>query len=275
MSAITAIVLTFDCEDTLAPTLESLRAVTDDIRVVDSFSSDRTVAVAEAHGARVVQHAFASYGEQRNWAMDNLPDLRPWLLHLDADERLTPQLAAEISRVTRSDAAEDGYLVARLVRFLGRDIRHGGMYPIWHLRLFRTGRGRCEVRRYDQHFVTDGPVGRLEGAMIDDIRLSLSQWTQRHDRWADAEVDELLGGGGPGRLEPRLLGHAIERKRALRGWYERAPLLLRPFLLFGYRYVARRGFLDGREGLIFFALQTFWFRFLVDAKIIERQLRRR
>lgn len=275
MSAVTAIVLTFDCEDTLAPTLESLRAVTDDIRVVDSFSADRTVAVAEAHGAHVVQHAFASYGEQRNWAMDNLPDLRPWLLHLDADERLTPQLAAEISRVTASDAAHNGYLVARLVRFLGRDIRHGGMYPIWHLRLFRHGSARCETRRYDQHFVMDGPVGRLDGAMIDDIRLSLSQWTQRHDRWADAEVDELLGGGGPGRLEPRLLGHPIERKRALRGWYERAPLLVRPFLLFGYRYVVRRGFLDGREGLIFFALQTFWFRFLVDAKIVERQLRRR
>jgi hypothetical protein len=156
------------------------------------------------------------------------------------------------------------------VHFHGRALRHGGMYPIYHMRLFRSGRGRCEDRKYDQHFRADGRTEKLEYPMIDDIRLSLSEWTIRHNRWADAEVDEILNPGGEGVIAAGS-GDPVAEKRRARGWYYRAPMFLRAFLLFHYRYFVRLGFLDGKEGLIFYTLQTLWFRFLVDAKLHERR----
>jgi len=106
--------------------------------------------------------------------------------------------------------------------------------------------------------------------MIDDMRMPLGEWVARHNRWADAEADELQE-ASVGAIAPRLGGNPVERKRALRGTYNRMPRFLRALLLFLYRYVLRLGFLDGRAGLIFFVLQTFWFRFLVDAKLFERE----
>jgi glycosyltransferase involved in cell wall biosynthesis len=269
---LSVVILTFNSEATIGATLASARRVSDDVHVVDSGSTDRTVAIAEQHGARLVSHEFESYGAQRNWAIDHLPLRHGWELHLDADERLTEPLIGAIAdlQLRGFPGPAVGYFIPRLVHFLGRPIRHGGMYPIWHMRLFRRGRGRCEARRYDQHFHVDGPTGRLPHPMIDDIRMKLGEWVIRHNRWADAEVDELLHGGGGG-IAPKLAGNPVERKRALRGSYNRMPRFLRAFLLFLYRYVLRLGFLDGRAGLIFFVLQTFWFRFLVDAKLYERE----
>ncbi len=280
--SLSVIVLTFNSEATLGATLASARRVSDDIHVVDSGSSDQTLTVAAQHGARIVSHPFESYGAQRNWAIDTLPLRHPWELHLDADERLTEPLIAAIEALKArgfADVVEGGpavgYFIPRLVHFLGHPIRHGGMYPIWHMRLFKQGRGRCEARRYDQHFYVDGPTGRLEHPMIDDIRMTLGEWVVRHNRWADAEAEELVSGGTATGVTARLGGNPVERKRALRGGYNRLPWFLRAFLLFLYRYVVRLGFLDGRAGLVFFVLQTFWFRFLVDAKLYERELGKR
>ena len=131
------------------------------------------------------------------------------------------------------------------------------------------------MRRYDQHFHVEGRTARLKAPMIDDIRMTLSEWVVRHNRWAEAEVEQMLAGNDPGVLvHGRLGGNPLERQRARRALYERLPPLLRPFLLFAYRYVVRLGFLDGREGLIFYVLQAFWFRFLIDAKLLERRLAR-
>jgi glycosyltransferase involved in cell wall biosynthesis len=265
------IVLAFNSVDTLGATLAQAREISDDLHVVDSFSTDETVALSRQHGAQVVQHAFENYGAQRNWAIDNLVLRYPWQLHLDADERLTPELIASI-RALPDEPAQSGFLIARLVQFLGRIMRHGGMSPTWHLRLFRNGAGRCEERKYDQHFyLTQGSAGHLQGLMIDDMRMSLSEWTARHNRWADAEVLEQTIAGGGSRIEPRLWGNRLERKRYLRGLYNDAPLFVRPFALFFYRYFLRLGILDGPEGFIFWTLQTFWFRFLIDAKLFEQR----
>jgi glycosyltransferase involved in cell wall biosynthesis len=263
------IVLAFNSVDTLGATLAQASQISDDLHVVDSFSTDETVALSQKHGANVVQHAFEHYGAQRNWAIDNLQLRYPWQLHLDADERLTPELIAAI-RALPDEPAEAGFLIARLVQFLGRVMRHGGMSPTWHLRLFRNGYGRCEERRYDQHFyLTQGATGHLQGIMIDEIRMSLSEWTARHNRWADAEVQEQTASDSTARVPPRFWGSKVERKRYLRTRYNNAPLFLRPFALFFYRYFVRLGILDGWEGFIFWTLQTFWFRFLIDAKLFE------
>lgn len=264
------IVLTFNSEATLPQTLASVQQLTDDIHVVDSFSTDRTLEIARSFGASVVQHAFQSYGAQRNWAIDSLALKHKWQLHLDADERLTPQLAAEIAALDES--VNGGFLLPRMMMFLGRMLKHGGMSPTWHLRLFPAGLGRCEDRKYDQHFyLQQGTATRLKGRMIDDVRMSLTEWTARHNRWADAEVEQQIAGAEGESVHPRLLGNAIERRRALRKYYGKAPLFVRPFVLFFYRFVLRLGFLDGTPGFIFWVLQTFWFRFLVDAKMYERR----
>lgn len=265
------ILLSFNSEDTLGATLDRARLVSGEIFVVDSFSKDRTAEIARSHGAIVVEHPFEHYGAQRNWAIDNLPITLPWQLHLDADEWIDDELVAAINALP-DDPAYAGYFLPRYVRFLGRVLRHGGMSPTWHLRLFRTGSGRCEDRKYDQHFIlTAGASAQLPGSMIDDIRMSLSEWTARHNRWADGEVAELYAEETGGRIEPDARGNPAQRKRYLRQKYNQLPLFVRPFGLFFYRFFFRLGFLDGTQGFIFWVLQTFWFRFLVDAKIWEKK----
>lgn len=248
--------------------------LSDDIHAVDSFSTDSTLDVLREFGVKVTQAPFENYGRQRNDAIGSIKCRYVWQLHLDADEVLSVELVDEILGL-REDSRDDAFLIPRYLRFLGRDLKGGGMSPTWHMRLFREGSARCEERLYDQHFylVNSGPVGSLRGAMVDCIEMNLSEWTARHNRWSDAEVAEVFvrrEGELKGRIEGRLAGNKIERKRFARGFYDRAPLFLRALGLFFYRYVLRLGFLDGREGFVFWFLQTLWFRFLIDAKVFER-----
>lgn len=261
------IILTYNSEATIKKTLERAFLVTDDIHVVDSFSEDSTCDIARTMGANLISHEFENYGIQRRWASANLPLKYDWELHLDADEWLSDELTAEINLLqTKFPRGIDGYAMPRLTVFLGREIRHGGQFPIWHLRLFKRGKGRCEDREYDQHFIVDGVVRKLRGEFVDDMRMSLSEWTRRHNTWSDAEVRELSAGTGH-----YTLSGPLSRRRAMRKAYYYLPALLRPAVLFFYKYFFRLGFLDGVPGLIFFVLQTFWFRFLVDAKLLEIQ----
>ncbi len=274
---ITLVVVVQDAENTIARCLLSAKALVTSTLVVDSFSSDNTPSIARSEGAQVLQRPFVNYSDQRNWASSQVPSETEWILHLDSDEYLTPELASEISsRVAKAHDDIAGFLMRRRMVFLGRPMRFGGLSATWHLRLYRVGRGECEDRRYDQHFVALGATRRLDGFFVDDNRSPLEQWTSRHNRWSSAEADEILNPSPQGRrVTPTLKGSPINRKRWLkdRAW-TRLPLLLRPFAYFTYRYVLCLGFLDGREGLIFHVLQAFWFRFLVDSKIYERtQLR--
>lgn len=263
----TILILTFNSVDSIGETLASVHSLTDDVHVIDSGSTDGTLELVKTFGATVHQHPFLNYGNQRNWAIDTIPARYGWQLHLDADEKVSAQLAAEINSLPEN-TPEDGFFIARYLRFMNKTLKHN-LAPTWHMRLFRAGKGRCEMREYDQHFCCSGKTGRLRGSMLDDIRMSLTEWTFRHNRWSDAEVRELLAKAEAGRIDAKLGGNIVQRKRFYRGFYNRAPLFLRAFSLFVYRYVLRGGFLDGTEGLIFCVLQTMWFRFLVDAKIYE------
>jgi glycosyltransferase involved in cell wall biosynthesis len=265
------IILTYNSEATIKRTLERALLVTDDIHVVDSFSQDSTCDIVRTMGANLIFHEFENYGIQRRWASTHLPLKYDWELHLDADEWLSDKLAAEINLLqTEFPRGIDGYAMPRLTVFLGREIRHGGQFPIWHLRLFKRGKGRCEDREYDQHFIVDGVVRKLKGEFVDDMRMSLSEWTRRHNTWSDAEVRELSAGAGH-HTDQVMLSGPLSRRRTMRKAYYYLPPLLRPAVLFFYKYFFRLGFLDGVPGLIFFVLQTFWFRFLVDAKLLEIQ----
>ncbi|SMF63223.1 Glycosyltransferase involved in cell wall bisynthesis [Tistlia consotensis] len=274
---LSVVILTLDAEATLGRTLDSVAGLADEVFCVDSGSRDRTAEIARAAGATVVEHPFEHYGAQRNWAIDNLPLTGDWELHLDADERLTPELAIEIrGLLDGAPAALAGCYLPRLVHFHGQPLRHGGMYPIWHLRLFRRGRGRCEDRLYDQHFYVEGPTERLSAPMIDDMRGSFAVWKARHRRWARLEAEQLRRGAGPrpGVIAGRFGGSPVERKRALRRLYEGLPPLVRPFLLFAYRFLLRGGFRDGWWGWRFYWHQTLCFRLLIDWYLVKLRLER-
>jgi glycosyltransferase involved in cell wall biosynthesis len=277
---VAAVVLTYNEEKNLPDCLAALAGWVQQLFVVDSGSTDRTVAIAREAGAVVVAHAFEHYGAQRNWAIDHLPVEAPWTLHVDADERITPELRSSITAALASDesraASVAGFLVSRRTMFMGRWIRHGGHYPAWHLRLMRTGAGRCEDRLYDQHFFVSGAVQKLQGDLIDTLTPDVATFTARHLRWAALEAAEHdTPPEAAGRIRGRLAtDNAIEQRRWLRDWYARLPLFVRPTVYFLYRYFVRLGFLDGRAGLVFHVLQGFWFRFLVDTLILERRLRR-
>jgi glycosyltransferase involved in cell wall biosynthesis len=272
--SISVVILTFNSEAVIGATLDAASEISNDIHIVDSFSTDQTLNIAERYGARIVQRPFEDYGQQRNWAITNLPLAQAWELHLDADERLSTGLIKEIKRLVEEGFPKgiDGYFIPRLTHFLGGPIKHGGLYPIWHLRLFRRNTGRCEARLYDQHFYMSGLAGKLNHPIIDDQRNSIFEWVSRHNRWAQAEASETENQEKNNVILGKFNGSPIERKRALRSAYYRIFPLLRAFLLFMYRYFLRLGFLDGKRGLIYFVLQTFWFRFLVDAVLYERHV---
>ncbi len=270
---IALIIVARDAATTIERCIASATSIVKSVLVVDSFSEDDTVALAKRAGAVVLQRPFLNYSDQRNWASEQIGQSAEWLLHLDSDEYLTPELATEIARHVQEASPETtGFLIRRRVVFLGREIRHGGLAATWHLRIYRPTCGRCEDRRYDQHFMTSGASARLKGFFVDDNGASLERWIDRHNRWSSAEAEELLNPSPEAtRVTPTLNGTPINRKRWLKDrFWSRLPMLWRPFAYFTYRYVFCLGFLDGREGLIFHVLQGFWFRFLVDSKAFER-----
>ena len=272
---VTAVILTFNEEQHLARCIASAQAVATNIVVVDCYSTDATLDIARAYGARVLQHAWINHAAQFNWALTQLGADTEWVLRIDADEVLTPALIEEIrTRLPGIGPEIDGVYWGRRMTFQGRLIRHGGVFPVRVLRLFRHGRGQCENRWMDEHIKVAGPTADFAGEMIDDNLNSLTWWTDKHNRYASREAVDLLN------LEYRFMPH--DTVASLRGgkqagvkrWlkervYARLPGGFRAFAYFFYRYVLRLGFLDGQAGTAFHFLQGFWYRYLVDAKVVE------
>ncbi|WP_116126102.1 glycosyltransferase family 2 protein [Lewinella sp. IMCC34183] len=272
--SLTIVILTFNEEANIKNCLDSLRGVKAPIFVVDSYSTDRTLEILDAHDVPYVQHPFKNYAAQRNWAQSNLPYEGEWVLHLDAGERLTPGMATWLNEsFDPTQQGVGGYMFARRAIFMGRWIKYGGYHPIYHLRLYRRQLGHCENKVYDQHFVVEGTTAKAgKGADLEDgVMSSLRDFTVSHARWAVFEaVESILAEEETGEVSAKLMGNPIERKRWLKSRvFQRSPLFLRSFLYLFHRYIIKLGFLDGKEGLIFHFLQGFWFRFLVDSTIYE------
>lgn len=272
------IFLTFNSEAYIEASLRSVVEWAGELFVVDSGSTDDTLDIVKRYTNNIMHHPFENYAKQRNWAQHNLPLSYEWVFHLDADEQVTPALwKALLDFYDKGDHQRtDGLLTARRVVFLGKWIRHGGMYPVYHHRIFRRDKGRCEEKLYDQHFVVQGTTRVIKGDIIDLVTPDLDTWMKNHIRWAGLEAhqqsDIKFIHEKNGVINPKFTGTLIEKRRWARvSLYGRGPLFIRAIGYFFYRYFLRLGFLDGTEGLIYHTLQGFWFRFYVDALVWESQ----
>jgi glycosyltransferase involved in cell wall biosynthesis len=270
-----AVVLTFNEERNLDACLGSLASCVSELHVVDSGSTDETLAIAARHGAQVTSHAFETHARQWQWALQSLPIEADWVLALDADQRVTPELAVEIVRlVEASDSTVAGAYVKRRQVFRGRWIRHGGYYPKYLLKLVRRSAvWMDDGDLVDHHFHVRGTTVLLEHDIVEDNQneASIAAWTAKHNRYAVLQAQEQLARGATGTngIRPAFFGSPDQRVLWLKQLWNGLPLYWRPALYFGYRYVLRLGFLDGREGFVFHVLQAFWYRLLVDINIDE------
>jgi len=275
---IVAIILTSNEQLHLARCINSLIDVVDEIVVVDCFSIDSTVSIARNLGARVIQHEWVNYATQFNWALAQLDSDSEWILRIDADEFLTSQLASEIRmKLPALKRDVEGVIFGRRMTFQGQLIRHGGVFPVKVLRLFRYGKGECENRWMDEHIKVAGSTVEFAGEMIDDNLNSLTWWIEKHNKYACREVVDLLNlefGFMPHDSVASIVsGNQAGAKRWLKERvYAYLPSGLRAFAYFLYRYALCLGFLDGAAGASFHILQGFWYRYLVDAKLVEVKL---
>lgn len=258
--------------------LRSVHGFADQIFVLDSESADRTVEIAQQYAevqtlaydhSRIIPWIF-------QWGLDNLPLRNDWVLILEADQAVTPELREEIAALlARPDAVpEDGFYIRRRQIFRGKPLRFGGYGSKVLLKLFRRSRSGLDPVEQDTRVYVRGPVGRLR-APLEEWNVkedSIQFYLQKHLRYAEAfarEEFERRRQGLSWKTAPRLLGTPDERILWMKSRYYRMPLYVRPFLYFLYRYFFLLGILDGKTGLIFHFLQAFWFRLVIDIRLEE------
>lgn len=276
MLDLSVIILTYNEEIHIRRCIEMVSSFAKRIYVVDSFSSDRTVQIAEELGAEVIQHEWlGNQAEQFNWMLDNSNIETEWILRLDADEYLLPDLVAELNEVLPKTVDSVSAFSLSLARaFQGRILRHGIVNDVRIVRLFRRGKARYEKRLMDEHLsVLSGDVVLLKNQFVDDNIMPIGSFIDKHNDYASREAALLLDAeyhlsdnDDTASLD---YGENVARKRAQKERYARLPLFWRGFGYFLYRYIFKLGFLDGTEGFLWDFLQGWWYRTLVDTKVYE------
>jgi glycosyltransferase involved in cell wall biosynthesis len=260
--------------------LESLTRA-DEVFVVDSQSSDRTVEIAESYGAKVVQFSFnGRWPKKKNWSLENLPFRHEWVLIVDCDERIPPELWDEIA-IAIQNPSYDGYYLNRKVFFLGKWIRHGGKYPDWNLRLFKYKQGRYENLHTEEirntgdnevheHVILTGSVSYLKNDILHIDFRDIYHWLERHNRYSNWEArvyfNLLNSSDDSGTIGANLFGDAVQRKRFLKKVWVRLPF--KPTLRFIWFYFIRLGFLDGKAGYIYGRLLS-QYEYQIGIKLYE------
>lgn len=272
---ITAIILTFNEEIHIERCIESVKEIASQILIIDSHSTDKTLEIAIKCGATVFQNKFINQAKQFQWALDNCDIEGDWILRLDADEYLTTPLINEISTKFRTiQDSFTGVYLKRQVHFMGKWIKHGGYYPIKLLRLWKKGVGSIEQKWMDEHVkLAYGNTTEFENDFVDDNLQNLSWWIQKHNNYATREAIEYLN-SKYNLFEKDSIAldsktQEASKRKIKENVYNKIPLFFRAFLYFNYRFWFKFGFLDGKEGFIWHVLQGFWYRFLVDSKIVQ------
>lgn len=267
---LSVIILTYNEEANIAQALDSVCGWAEKVFILDSFSTDQTVKIAEKYHCAIFRNPFENYAKQRNYALEKLPINTEWVMFLDADEWIPDDLKNEIASVIASDPQENGFFIKFRLIWMNHWIRRG-YYPTWLLRLFRYGKGRCETRSLNEHCFVEGKKGYLQHDLMHQDRKSVHEWIDKHNRYAVKEAQELIHA----ELQPfpknaRLFGTQAERKKWLRYHiWNKLPPLIRPFFYFFYRYMLKGGFMDGKAAFIYHFLQGLWFPFLIDVKYLE------
>jgi glycosyltransferase involved in cell wall biosynthesis len=263
-------ILTYNEEIDIAPCIESA-LLSDDIIVVDSFSTDRTVEIASRYPVRVVQHKFESHGKQRTWMLENIPTKHEWVYILEADERMTPELFQECLKASQSQETI-GYYVAERVMFMEKWIRYSTQYPRYQMRLFKKEKVWFTDYGHTEREVCQGKTGFLQETYPHyTCGKGLSRWIDKHNRYSTDEAKETLRQLQSGNVNWRDLFFGkseVERRRALKDLSLRLPF--RPLLRWIYMYFFLGGILDGRAGFAWCTLQAFY-EYLILLKVEELQ----
>lgn len=277
MADITVLVPTFNEQKNIRKCIESVNGFAEKIIIIDSFSSDETKQISEGFGCEVVQGEWSTFSEKINWALENLNIETQWVMRLDADEVLGPNFARVFESTTLT---ADAYAIRRKFVFLEKELNFGGWGSLWDIRIWRKGHVQMENRVLDEHMNVTGELKRLNVKVLDDSYKGLPHaieknfesrvafWVEKHNKYSDLEAHSFFksrsafGQGDYSAKVKRFLKNTV---------YYKTPLFIRPFVYFFYRYFFLLGFLDGRQGLIVHVLHSFWYRFLVDVKIYERQ----
>ncbi len=268
---LSVLILTLNEEINLPRCLESLKW-SDDLVVFDSFSTDRTVEIAKAAGARVVQRKFDNWAAHQNWAVQNIQFKHPWVYYSDADEVVTPELRDEILAVVARQPAEVVFRVRFKNMFMGKWIRWSSLYPTWVTRLFRPEKIRWE-REANPVPIVDGATGFLQEHFLHySFNKGMAAWLEKHNAYSSHEARESLKSLEQGKLSMGGLfsTNAPERRRALKELSFRLPC--RPALRFLYMYLLRLGFLDGTPGYHYCRLLAFY-EYMIVLKM--KEIRRR
>lgn len=274
---LTVLILTYNEARHIERCIASIAGIARDIVVVDSFSSDETVELARRAGARVLQNRFINQSKQFQWGLDHGNIATGWVMRLDADEIIEPDLMANLRRDLATLPADVcGINFDRKHIFMGRWIRHGGRFPVRLLRVWRTGQGRVEDRWMDEHIVVwGGRVVTFRGGFADVNLNDLTFFTDKHNKYATREaIEQLSQRYGLFARDDAFSSAGVSRQAGIKRWfkenlYNKLPFWVGPLGYFLYRYVFQLGILDGRSGLIYHFLQGFWYRFLVGAKTLE------
>jgi len=261
-------ILTYNEELDIAACIESA-LLSDDVVVVDSYSSDRTVEIASRYDIRVVQHRFESHGRQRTWMLEEVPAKHDWIYILEADERMTPELFQECLEAIKTSEYV-GYYAAERVMFMGRWIRHSTQYPRYQLRLLQRGKVWFTDYGHTEREVCEGATNFLKETYPHYTSgKGLSRWIDKHNRYSTDEAEETLRQLQQGSVNWRELffGRSeVQRRRALKDLSLRLPF--RPLVRFLYMYFFLGGFLDGRAGFTWCTLQAFY-EYLILLKVWE------
>lgn len=271
------IILTYNEEVHLPRLLKSIADLKAPTFVLDSGSTDNTIAICGEYGATVKVHKFENHPKQWHAALHQFDIITPWIIALDADQQVSSELLAMLRQFRDEDYQNvTGIYFNRKNVFKGRWLRHGGYYPKYLLKMFRTGIGYSDLNEnMDHRFIAPGTnlIWRQGHIIEENLKEnSISFWIQKHNRYSDLVAEEEWQRSNALRtqtLSPRFFGKPDERIAWLKSYWWRMPLLVRPFIYFFYRYFFQLGILDGKQGLIFHFLQAFWFRFVIDVKILE------
>lgn len=276
MSNVSVIILTYNEELHIKRCIDNVKKISDDIFLVDSFSTDRTEEIAISLGCTVLKNKWENnYALQFNWGLRHCPIKTKWVLRLDADEYLTQELIDEINTtLSLLDDSITGVIFKRRHIFMNKWMKRG-VYPVKLLRLFQYGKGQCEQRLMDEHIqILSGQTIEFNNDFCDHNLNNLSWFCHKHVDYAVREAADLLDielnitGAGNNDAEINISQQA-KKKRMSKHKYARQPLFVRSFVYFCYRYFLKGAFLDGKVGFIWTFMQGWWYRTLVDAKVYE------